>query len=238
MKKRKYKWLKILVIIASIGVITFVVYNKMPQHSKEAIINRLTRGIIETKQPVTVEKKVVDAVNTNRSRTVRFYMPSKGDVQNDKQKFLAKGIMYSKNGILVTARGYFQEGISYEIAIPGQKEHVVAVPFNVGKNFVFFDIKQNMPFVAELSNSPVSVGDTVVAIGGEEEDQIATGEVRLVERTDHDSFIVTTIPSHQMTIGSPLMNEKREVVGLYFKKSVDNKAVFVSVRGVDKIINK
>lgn len=232
-------------VIITICVGGFLLFDKLTSRDMKAVIvNRLSKGIVETKKEVTPEEKVLNAVNANRSRIVKIYIASQGkpvengEGESERGDFLAKGIIYSDKGLIVTTRSYFQEGVSYSIAIPGRKELITAEPVTVGEQFVIFKVDVKMPLVAELDKSKLSKGDIVVSIGGQQEDTMATGEVFLVDRSTDNIFIITTIPGKSVEIGAPLMNIRRKVVGLYVKESVDGKAVFISVEDIDKVVKK
>jgi S1-C subfamily serine protease len=207
------------------------------------VVNRLSKGIIETKEEATPEEKVLEAVNVNRSRTVKIYAPlsDKNTVEGKNAKvgkFLARGIVYSEDGLIITNRSYFQEGVSYSVFIPGQKDFITIEPLTVGDNFVTFKVDVSVPLVAQISKAEVSKGDMVVAIGGHLEDTMATGEVFLVDKSTDTTFIITTIPAKSVEIGAPLMNIDGKIIGLHVKGSVDGKAVFISMKNTGKIIKK
>jgi S1-C subfamily serine protease len=230
-------------VIIAICVGGFLLFDKLTSRDMKAVVvNRLSKGVVEVKEEVTPERKVLDAVNTNRSRVVKIYAtsPKKSGENGTLKKgaFLARGIIYSDDGLIVTSRSYFQEGASYLIEIPGQKDVVMVKPLTMGKQFVTFKMDAKMTLVAEIDKSKLSKGDIVVSIGGQEEDTMVTGEIFLVDKSTDDTFIITTIPGKNVEIGTPLMNIKQKVIGLYTKVSTDGKAVFISVENIDKIVKK
>ncbi len=233
------KTILIVVGVIVVCIILFLIFDKMtPYDTKTIVGDRLKQGLVDEKIEITPEEKILDSVNTNRSRIVKIYFPSQDSESGDDKKFLAKGIIYSDDGVIVTSRGYFQEDISYAIEIPGRKELVVTEPTMIGEQFVTFEVDGVMPLVAQIDKSKLSKGDMVVAIGGQAEDTMATGEIFLVDDTADGTFIVTTIPASSVEIGAPLINTEQKVIGLYLKESVDGKAVFVATEDIDKIVKK
>lgn len=240
MNKRGNGKLRMIFIVGTILVVCFVLFfifdKATPYSAKDVVMSRLTEGVVEMKKEPAPEEKVVDAVNTNRSRVVNIYALADSDTagKRSEDNFLARGIIYSQDGAIVTTRGEFQEGVSYAIEIPGKKESIVIEPTMVTEQFVTFKVDENMSLAAQLDRSKPSKGDMVVALGGKQEDEMATGEVFLVDGSADQTYIITTIPSVNIEAGAPLMNTDQDVVGLYVKGSFDGKAVFISA---DDVVN-
>jgi len=234
----------IIVVGIVILVVSFLIFDKFTSRDMKAVvINRLSEGVVETKKKKTPEEKILTAVNNNRSRVVKIYATSQNkNTSSDnrdlvKGELLAKGIIYSKRGLIISVKNSFQKEKSYLIEIPGKKEPIIVKPSKIGEQFVSFDANIDMPLVVQVDKEKLSKGDLVVAVGGKDEDSIAKGEVFLVDKSTENDFIITTIPAKSITTGAPLMNIKKKVIGLYLKGSVDGKAVFISVNNLNKFLN-
>ncbi len=202
---------------------------------------RLTEGIIDDKQEKTTpEKAVLKAVNANRSRVVKIYakLNNNADLNEKNEKFLARGIILSEDGIIVTAKGAFQERKEYSIIIPGKKDIFNLQPLKVGERLAFFKIPTKFNLVVNLENSQPQKNDLVVAISGREKDGMAVGKILKIENIMDNTLITTTIPPKSIEAGTPLINQKEKVIGIYSATDEEGRSLFVTGKDIKKAKSK
>jgi hypothetical protein len=208
---------------------------------KESVGKRLTQGVVPTeKEEITPEKAVLQAINANRSRTVKIYrhLSLEDDLSVKEREFLGRGLIISKDGLVVTGKGGFQNDQEYSVVIPGQKEIVNLKPLAIEKEITVFRLPGEFRLIAELSSDLPKKDDLVVAIGGRERDGMATGRILKVEKVVDEQIIYTTIPTKSVEVGAPLINQEKEIIGMYISKSDSGKALFIATSDIKKIIQE
>lgn len=196
---------------------------------------RLTEGVIDNKQEKTTpEKAVLKAINANRSRVVKIYakLDNTIDLNERNEKFLARGIIISEDGKIATVKGAFQTTEEYSVIVPGKEDVFNVQPLEVGKQLAFFKIPAKFNLVVNLDNSQPKEGDLVVAIGGREKDGMAVGEVLKVENVLDNTFITTTIPPKSIEAGTPLINQKEKVIGIYSATDEKGRSLFIAGKDI------
>lgn len=201
----------------------------------DKVSERLTKGIADNKQEqVTPEKAVLKAINANRSRVVKIYakLDNAIDLNERNEKFLARGIIISEDGKIATVKGAFQTTEEYSIIVPGKEDVFNVRPLEVGKQLAFFKIPAKFNLVVNLDNSQPKEGDLVVAIGGREKDGMAVGEVLKVENVLDNTLITTTIPPKSIEAGTPLINQKEKVIGIYSATDERGRSLFIAGKDI------
>jgi len=209
---------------------------------REKATERLTKGVIDQnkKEEIAPETAILQAINANRTRTVKIYGKlSAEDTFDIKEKeFLGRGIVLSKEGLVVTGRGGFDLKQEYSVVLPGRKDIFELRPVLVDENLVFFKLPAEVTLIADLDISKPEVDELVVAIGGREKDGMATGRVLKVDTVLDNTLIYTTIPSKSIEIGTPLINKKKRIIGMYISKSEKGRGLFISSQDIQKMIKK
>ncbi len=249
MKKELYKIdvLKLIILVATLTTIIvlglvfslgfFLNHNSTIKRLANKIGERLTKGVIVNKEEQTTpEKAILKAVNANRSRVVKIYakLNKDADLNEKNEKFLARGIVVLNNGTIATAKGGFRDDQEYSIIIPGEKNVFNIRPSIVGKQLVFFKVPLKFNLVVSLDSFKPKKRDLVVAIGGREKDGMAVGEILKVENVLNTTLITTTIPPKSIEAGTPLINQKGEVIGIYSTADDKGRSLFIAAKDVKK----
>lgn len=207
---------------------------------KEKATERLTKGIVDQNKQgeIAPEAAILQAINANRTRTVKIYnkISAEDDLKIKEKEFLGRGIILSKDGLIVTGRGGFQNGQKYSIMLPGRKDIFELEPVAIEENVVFFKLPVELTLIADLDISKPKVNDLVVAIGGREKDGMATGRVLKVDTVLDNTIIYTTIPSKSIETGTPLINKEKKIIGMYISKSEEGKGLFISGQDIQKMV--
>lgn len=221
------------------GIITVSLLQEAPQ-SVTQTINRVVERTIEqvapatgsteikTKEVVVVKEEdlVIDAINKNSKSLVRI---RDNALVNGVSPFYAIGILLNKDGIVLSDR---RENISntttYTATLSDGTSFlmkVTAIDDNAG--IVFFTIVKN-PKVqigaegAIFADKDLQLGQSVIAIEGEEKNVVSTGRVISFNYSDSEqkniSIVETDINPKTFTFGGPLVNLSGEIVGLRSSK--------------------
>ncbi len=207
----------------------------------DKVEGRLTEGIIDDKQEKTTpEKAVLKAVNANRSKVVKIYakLNDRADLNEKNEKFLARGVIVSKDGIVATVKGAFQAEKEYSIIAPGKKDVFEVRPLKIGKRLAFFKIPAEFNLVVDLENSQPQKDGLVVAIGGREKDGMAVGKILKMENVMDNTLITTTIPPKSIEAGTPLINQKEKVIGIYSGTDEEGRSLFVVGKDIKRAKSK
>lgn len=221
-------------------------------------INRIVEKTIETVTPATVttsgqkevttvvvkeEDLIVDSINKNLKSIVRI---KEKDGAVGTVSFYGIGLVLTKDGVIAADRKYMPVGNIYIVTTSDGKEFPL-VPMGVDKqtNFILFKANQGEKVTdktayqfspAKLSDVDPRLGQTIIALGGDETNAVAVGRVISLDMKESGvgtstikylSGINTDISTKELVDGSPAFNLSGDVIG--FKLSADSSKVFVPV---------
>ncbi|KND47751.1 MAG: hypothetical protein AB201_02335 [Parcubacteria bacterium C7867-006] len=221
-------------------------------------INRIVEKTIETVTPAAVttsgqkevttvvvkeEDLIVDSINKNLKSIVRI---KEKDGNVGTVSFYGIGLVLTKDGVIAADRKYLPAGNVYTVTMSDGKEFPL-IPMGVDKqtNFILFKANQgekvtdktSYPFSpAVLGDSDPKLGQTIIALGGNDTNAIAVGRVISLDMKESGvgtstikylSGINTDISIKDLVDGSPAFNLSGDVIG--FKLSSDASKVFVPV---------
>ncbi len=221
-------------------------------------INRIVEKTIETVTPATVttpsqkevttvvvkeEDLIVDSINKNIKSVVRI---KEKDGVLGGVTFYGMGLVLTKEGIIAADRKVFSDANIYTAVMNDGKEFpLTIVGINKQTDFVLFKANQGdkvtdktaYPFSpAKLSDVDPKLGQTIIALGGDETNAVAVGRVISLDMKESGvgsstikylSGINTDVLTKELVDGSPAFNLSGDVVG--FKLSSDSSKIFVPV---------
>ena len=219
------------------GIITTSLLSEVPPVVTQTI-NRVVQQTIEKVGPtgdkikeVTVvvkeEDLVIDAIDKNAKSVVRIKETLEGGTV---ESFFDIGLVISSDGLIFTDKKTFLVGSKYSATFSdGKVLPITPVTSDNNVNLIFFraDKGDNDSYVfdpADFMPGPVKLGQTVIAIGGEQRNSVSIGRVSdLVTGTANApeatttqaiSLIKTDMVAKDNIVGAPLVNLSGEVVGV------------------------
>ncbi len=221
-------------------------------------INRIVEKTIETVTPAAVttsgqkevttvvvkeEDQIVDSINKNLKSIVRI---KEKDGEVGTISFYGIGLVLTKDGVIAADRKYIGPKNVYTVTMSDGKEFPL-IPIGLDKqtNFILFKANQgekvtdktSYPFSpAVLGDSDPKLGQTIIALGGDNVNAVAVGRVISLDMKESGtgtstikylSGINTDVSTKDLVDGSPAFNLSGGVIG--FKLSSDVSKVFVPV---------
>lgn len=168
---------------------------------------RLTEGIIppaEREEPKTDADLILDAVASNRGSSVLIYKTTATE-----ENFVARGLLSTTDGIVLTDDAVIQPGVEYVISVPGTRDPFQASQLSTVDDVAILKIDINTTLVAEFTDFVPTTESLVVALNGDEALQIATG---IITGVREDALITNIVGA--MTPGTPLVAKDGSVIGL------------------------
>ncbi|MEK7182288.1 MAG: trypsin-like peptidase domain-containing protein [Patescibacteria group bacterium] len=236
------------------GIVTVTLLGQTPPGTTQTvnrILERTVEKIVPDKQGasvVTSEKTVVvkeedlitKSIENGSKSIVRIYekLDTSSKEENNKLgNFVGIGVVVSKDGRIISDGSFFDKQKNYVISTYDNRTFAIENKSNDGSNIFIGDItnakdKENYIFnpVSFSDSKNLKLGQTVIAIGGEDRDSVTEGIVSSIlrenitvkENTDKTKPEVTkTITSEIQTsiqpikiVGVPLLNLFGEVIGL------------------------
>jgi len=210
--------------------------NRVVEKTIETVVPERTNNAaaVVTKETVVVKSDdlVVESVEKNLKSLVKIYKIGQ-DLSNGKPIFSSIGIM-TDEGIMaerfIIEKEKDQFGViipeTYEAILPdGTKVALLPIAEKGGDKLVFFEKKGDdgkpaginfgLPKISFGQADKLKLGQSVVQIGGSENNSVATGIVALLKKGDKDKVleIVTDIRKSDRILGTILTNLSGEVVG-------------------------
>lgn len=231
------------------GIITVSLLQEAPTEITQTV-NRVVEKTIEQVAPqtngdqasvkeVTVvvneEDRVIDSIQKNEKSVVRIQY----DQGDGTTPFYGIGVLIDKNGIVVTDmtdifrqnysfKGTTYDGSKYDLRYRGESQV---------RSLVFFEIIKNSQskLVAEpatISGSDLKLGQTVIAIDGQDRSTVSVGRVTALvpSQPGNLTFIESDMASSPSVYGGPLLNLSGEVVGL--RISPGNEEPFIASKDI------
>lgn len=222
-------------------------------------INRIVEKTIETVTPATVTNSstqkevttvvvkeddlIVDSINKNLKSIVRI---KEKDGNVGVVTFYGIGLVLTKDGVIVADRKKISGGNIYTVTMSDGKEFpLISVGVDKQTNFILFKANQgekitektSYPFsVAKFSDADAKLGQTIIALGGDETNSVSVGRVISFDvkesgvgtsTTKYLAGLETDLIVKDLVSGSPVFNLSGDVIG--FKLSSDSSKVIVPV---------
>ncbi len=202
--------------------------NKVVEKTIETVTTptEIVRETNGKKEVVTVvvseDDRVVSAIDKNTNSIFRIRARNKGlGVDN----FYGIGIVVSKDGLIATDKKPISEVMEYvAINSSGKEIPLVYVQSPDKKSQIgFFLAKPKDKYVfspSSLAGSDAKLGQSVIAIGGDEVNSVATGKVTTLNTlsvsttTKIITSIETDLSSKDLVYGGPLLSLSGEVLGI------------------------
>jgi len=218
------------------GITTVSLLDQAPEPVAQTI-NRVVERTIEkvvdpvvgsVKNVVTEPKKVVEtvvvnqedatvgAVETNAKSLVRIYAINS---VTDAKTFAGLGLVVSNDGKILTSSTILESGRRFSADyVNGSYELDIVSQTNGTAMFSPRNLEEGKTFSsATFGNSQnVKLGQSVIALSGQEKNIVSTGIVNSTETNTEGSIniINTSIPSDTIIRGSILVNLKGEIIGM------------------------
>lgn len=229
-------------------------------------INRIVEKTIETVTPAAVttsgqkevttvvvkeEDLILDSINKNIRSIVRI---KEKDGVMGTVSFYGMGVVMTKDGVIAADRRTITGTNLYTVIMHDGKEFpLIAMGVDKQTNFILFKANQGEKVTEKtsyqfypvvLSDVDVKLGQTIIALGGIEDNAISVGRVLSLDMKEtgygtstikYLSGINTDVSTKDLIDGSPAFNLSGDVVG--FKLSNDSSKVFVPVSILKKELN-
>lgn len=228
-------------------------------------INRVVEKTIETVIPATVttpgqkevvtvvvkeEDLIVDSINKNLKSIVRI---KEKDGVTGTVSLYGMGMVMTKDGVIAADRKTFASGNVYTVVMSDEKEFpLTIIGLDKQTNFILFKANQGDKVTektayafspAVLSDADPKLGQTVIALGGEDTNIVIVGRITSLDVKDSGvgtssikylSGINTDLSTKDLVGGSPAFNLSGDLVG--FRLSDDASKTFVPVSILKKEI--
>lgn len=171
---------------------------------------KVTEGVVppsERKEPVTEADLIMEAVASTQGSSVLIYRTDAGVAE---ETFVARGLLVSTDGLIVTDMEALSKNATYTVAVPGVKDRLVVLdsaPY--GEALTVLSVTYSTTLLPKFSDAVVDTEQLVVAITGDKNQRIATGIV-----TERLEGSVRTNLVGTITPGSVLVSKEGYVVGV------------------------
>jgi hypothetical protein len=186
-----------------------------------------TETIVKETVVIDVDEQVVNAVENNSKSSIRIYRTSNDpSVGGEQMVFVGLGFAVSDDGIVVTDNSLISSGGKYFVSQKDKLYDLSVLRDSEEEQVSLLKIKNDEkdPFEyskVKLSSENIKLGQTVIYIGGENRDIVATGIVSSLINKDSESAtstnkvesIETSISSNFIS-GGLLLNLSGEIVGI------------------------
>ncbi len=197
--------------------------NRVVERTVERVVPRETQTatVITTEKTIIVKEAdlITQAVARARPSTVRIYAKGTDSVGD----FLSRGIVLA-DGYAVAALSGAATGTSYVIQSGDKSIEAKVVKTDKENKLVLLALtepdKEHMP-AATANTSPVTLGQTVVALTGESSLKVASGittsinEITLETKEIVQTYFETNIADTALVAGSAILNTDGAVIGMY-----------------------
>lgn len=232
---------------APIGVTQTI--NRVVERTIEKVTTPSTNGsTIKETVVVNVDDQIVSAIDKNAKSIVRIYKVNVDPVYPDivTNSFVSMGAVVSDDGIIATDNNVISDSAKYQIKTDDGKMHDLTIVRNkTGEHISLLKIKLDdknpvtgLSKVAISSQGNLKLGQSVVYVGGETKNNVATGivsslnmkdiktEYTVASSTDKSTSttaiktqsviysVQTSIPASNFIEGGLLFNLSGELVGI------------------------
>lgn len=238
------------------GIITVSLLEEAPSNVSQTI-NRVVEKTIERVVPaegvggnsetvrevttvvVKEEDLVIDAINKNSKSLVRI---KDNALVDGVSPFYGIGLLLNRDGLIIsTNRDMLNSGSTYSALFhDGTSFNMKVVFVDETNNLAFFkiakDSRANLPAEpVKMGESEPRLGQTVIAIEGQDKDVVSIGRVAsyvFLDQTQGSQIttrINTDIISKTQIVGGPLINLSGEIVGIRTGAAEGANSSFVSL---------
>jgi hypothetical protein len=224
------------------GIMTFTLLQQAPLEVTRTInqvvektIQQVTPGTTVfspgPKEVTTVVVKeddlILQSIDKNLKSVVRI---EEKDVLSGQSSFYGIGLIVNKDGTILAVKNGTTEGESYKATLPGGSEiDLNPVPSEKKSNFILFkplkaDQVKNITFTpVTFADIEPSLGQTVVALGGDTQNAVSVGRVVSFAMKESNtasstvkyvSSIETDVSTKDLVLGSPLFVLSGNIAGL------------------------
>jgi S1-C subfamily serine protease len=229
------------------GIVTVALMNQMPVGVTQTI-NRVVEKTIQTVMPsstttnstqtiikettiVSTDDQVISAIQKNSNSMIRIYRTNTDPTYKSSMVFVGLGVVISDNGMIATDNSLILGGGKYFTVNDANTLIDLSIIRAVsGERVALLQIKSDAKNPMKFSKAAISINDlklgqSVVYLGGETKDTVATGIVSTLSTTklsDNSasstaqvkiSAIETSMPTDFIS-GGILLNLSGEVVGI------------------------
>lgn len=210
--------------------------NRVVERTIEKVVDPVVETVtnVTTDKPTTVVETVVvnqedltvGAVENNSKNIAKIYSVN---TITDAKTFAGLGVVVSADGKIITSSTVLELGRRFSVEYSSGGSYILSVSSEANSGVVVFspnDVEEGKTFsFTSLGNSQnLKLGQSVIALSGENESTVSTGIITSVENNSEGnvSLVNTSIPSEIIIRGSILMNLKGEVVGMRVAGSSGN----------------
>jgi hypothetical protein len=171
---------------------------------------RVTEGVVppsERKEPATEADLIMEAVASTQGASVLIYRVGEGVAE---ETFVARGLLVSTDGIIVTDMEALSKNATYTVAVPGVKERLVVEKRALyGEALAVLSVTYASTLLPKFTDTGLENEQLVVAITGDKNQRIATGIVtESLEESVRTNLVGTITP------GSVLVSKEGYTVGV------------------------
>ncbi len=252
------------------GIVTVALMDQTPPGVTQTI-NRVVERTIEKVTPspttdnaatvltretvvVSEDDKVMESVDKNKNSVVRIYTNAKNSGDVAEKTLIGLGTIVSKDGLIVTGDVFADTNGRYVVTLDNSHFYDVNVlPKKEGDQLYFLRVIQSKK--SPISFTPVTfsdsdglkLGQTVIALGGQEQNAVFTGIISSLNMLESASTtatstnnirkvsaINTSISLINSLSGGPLLNLSGEIVGLLVSPSLSDKYNFLPANQLSK----
>ncbi|GEM_PF-6532122 len=202
--------------------------------------NRITKGVVPESERVDTPKTEADilmeAVGKNRAFSVTIYTGKIVDATERglDDKFVARGVVYDKEGWILTDGSVIKDDGEYSIVIPGKKDAFIVKEIKRDGVLVSLKIENDFSMAPTFVNNFNKEDQLVATISGGLIEEVHSGVVVLSRDDLLEDVIETTIIAG-IVPGAPLVSSKGDVIGIALGEKVgENGAqLFQTIREVE-----
>lgn len=171
---------------------------------------RVTEGVVppsEKKEPATEADLIMEAVASTQGASVLIYRVEEGDAE---ETFVARGLLVSTDGLIVTDLEALSKNATYTVAVPGVKERLVVEKRALyDEALAVLAVSHTTTLLPKFTDTGLENEQLVVAITGDKNQRIATGIVtESLEESVRTNLVGTITP------GSVLVSKEGYAVGV------------------------
>lgn len=231
------------------GIVTVALMNQAPQGFIQTV-NRVvekvipatitnTQTVVKETVVVSVDDMIVRAIDKNLANILRIYRTNTDpSAEQNSMVFVSLGFPVADDGIIVTDNSLISGDGKYFVTLSDGKLHNLSVlSSKQGNQVALLKIADYDPKILSLGEMSLSadslkLGQTVIYMGGQKKNQVATGIVSSLNISDNNTVasstatstqseaeissfnsISTNIQSQDFISGAPLLNLSGDIVG-------------------------
>lgn len=239
--------------------------NRIVERTVEKVVpveNSATTVISKETVVVKSDDMVISSIEKNSKNLLRI-IKIKEQSGIRKEKLGGIGFVVGKNGLIVSDIAVLSKEMddfgsvipeTYEVTLSnGHRAQIFPVGVDAGSNIVFFEVRNSdgkttmdgLPFSLKLGDSDLlKLGQSVVVLGGRDNDSVSTGIIASLINNDSSTKIVgkwksikTDVKFADVLPGSPIINLSGEVVGIFVGQNA-TKDSYLPIKSVSDSLPK